>query len=349
MHGRSFLLIFASLLAACGAAEKKPDRPPPLVKVEAVAPHVFVDRYDAVGTAVANEQVTVTAPVTERIVRLGFNDGDFVRTGQVLAVLAQGQENASLAGATARAREAEQQLARITALRDRGFATKASLDAQVATVTAAREAANEARAVIADRVIRAPFSGQVSLRRISPGAVVSAGTEIATISDARTIKLDFAVPETLLSSVRVGQSIRARAAAFPDTTVSGTIAAIDPLVDPATRAASVRALIRNPTGQLKPGMLLSVMLESRARTNVAVSELALVSEGESRFVYIIGADGKAARKTVTTGARDGALIEVTSGLAAGEKIVTEGVVKLSEGAKVRVAGDKPPRDARPER
>lgn len=349
MQGRSFLLIFALLLSACSAADKKPDRPPPLVKVEAVTAHDFVDRYDAVGTAFANEQVTITAPVTERIIRLGFNDGDFVRAGQVVAVLAQGQENASLAGATARAREAEQQLARITALRDRGFATKASLDAQVATVAAAREAANEARAVIADRVIRAPFSGQVSLRRISPGAVVSAGTEIATISDARTIKLDFTIPETLLSSVRVGQSIRAQPAAFPDTTVSGTIAAIDPLVDPATRAVSVRALIRNPAGQLKPGMLLSVLLESRARTNVAVSELALVSEGEARFVYIIGSDGKAGRKTVTTGARDGKLIEVISGLAVGEKIVTEGVVKLSDGAKVRVAGEKPPRDARPER
>ncbi|MEK6636842.1 MAG: efflux RND transporter periplasmic adaptor subunit [Pseudomonadota bacterium] len=329
-------------LAGCGGAEKTPDRPSPLITLEAVALHEFSDRYEAVGTAIANEQVTVTAPVTERITRLGFSDGDYVRSGQMLAVLAQGQETASLASAAARAREAEQQLARIAALRERGFATKSSLDAQMASVAATRAGASEARAVVADRVIRAPFSGYVSLRRISVGAVVSAGTEIATISDSSTIKLDFSVPETLLGTVRVGQPILARAAAFPETPVGGTISAIDPVVDPATRAVIVRALIPNRGGRLKPGMLLSVALQSRVRSALAVPELALVREGDGRYVYTVDKDGKAKRVSVSTGGKDGNRIEVTQGLIPGDKIVTEGVVKLSEGAKVRVVGDKPP-------
>jgi membrane fusion protein, multidrug efflux system len=336
-----FIIVTLLSVAGCSAAEKKPDRPPPLVTVAPVAGHDFVDRYEAVGTAVANEQVAVTAPVTERITRLGFTDGDYVRSGQMLAVLAQGQETASLASAAARAREAEQQLTRIAALRQRGFATKSSLDSQVALVSAARASANEARAMIADRVIRAPFSGYVSLRRISLGAVVGAGTEIATISDISAIKLDFTIPETLLGSVRVGQAVTARAAAFPETPVSGLISAIDPVIDPATRAVMVRARIPNASARLKPGMLLSVSLQSRGRTAVAVPELALVREGDGRFVYVIGGDQKAKRLPVETGGRDGNLIEVTRGLAPGDKIVTEGIVKLSEGAKVRVAGGKP--------
>lgn len=340
---RPFLLsLMLVSVAGCSAAEKKPDRPPPLVKVEAVALHEFSDRYEAVGTAIANEQVTVTAPVTERITRLGFSDGDYVRAGQILAVLAQGQESASLVSAAARAREAEQQLARISALRERGFATKSSLDAQLATVAATRAGASEARAVIADRIIRAPFSGYVSLRRISVGAVVSAGTEIATISDSSTIKLDFSVPETLLGVVRLGLPIRARAAAFPEMPVSGSISAIDPVIDPTTRAVMVRALIPNRGGRLKPGMLLSVELQSRLRSAVAVPELAIVREGDGRYVYTAGKDGKAKRIAVSTGGRDANLIEVMQGLNPGDRIVTEGVVKLSEGAKLRIAGEKPP-------
>lgn len=331
----NFVLMAMLLTAACGGGEEKRDRPTPLVTVAPAPSHQFVERYVAVGTANANEQVSVRAPVTERITRLGFSDGDFVQRGQMLAVLAQGQETASLASAKARAREAEQQLARITELRRRGFATNASFDTQTALAAAARADASEANASVGDRVVRAPFSGQVSLRRISVGAVVTAGDEIATISDISSIKLDFAVPETMLANVGVGQSIIAKAAAFPDTQIAGRIVAIDPVINPLTRTATLRAILPNRGGLLKPGMLLSVTIESNARTSPAVPELALVREGDTSFVYTIGKDQKAKRVPVKTGIRDGTLVEIVEGLAAGDRIVTEGVVKLSDGAKVR--------------
>lgn len=342
---KSYILVPLLLLTACGGGEEKRDRPTPLVTVEAVTARQFVDRYVAVGTANANEQVSVRAPVTERITQLGFSDGSFVRQGQMLAVLAQGQETASLASARARAKEAEQQLARVAELHRRGFATNASLDSQTAIVAAARGAANEANASISDRVVRAPFSGQVSLRRISVGAVVSAGDEIATVSDVSSIKLDFTVPETMLANVQVGQTVIAKSAAFPDLQTEGRIQAIDPIVNPQTRTATLRAVLSNRSGRLKPGMLLSVTLESRARTSVAVPELALVREGDTSFVYVVGNDDKAKRLPVTTGGRDGNVVEVIDGLAAGDKIVTEGVVKLTDGAKVRVG--KPSGAAKP--
>lgn len=330
-----FILVTLLLFAACSGGDERRERPAPLVTVAPVASHQFVERYVAVGTANANEQVSVRAPVTERITQLGFTDGAFVQRGQMLAVLAQGQETASLASARARAREAEQQLARVSELRRRGFATNASFDTQTALAAAARADTNEASASVGDRVVRAPFAGQVSLRRISVGAVVTAGDEIATVSDISAIKLDFTIPETMLANVQVGQSVTAKAAAFPDLQVAGQIVAIDPVINPQTRTATLRAVLPNRGGMLKPGMLLSVTIESNARTAPGVPELALVREGDTSFVYIIGKDKKAKRVPVKTGIRDGALVEIVEGLAAGDRIVTEGVVKLSDGAKVR--------------
>jgi membrane fusion protein, multidrug efflux system len=331
-------LCLAVMLTACGGGEERRERPTPLVVVAPVTEHQFADRYVAVGNANANEQVSLRAPVTERITSLGFTDGAFVRRGQTLAVLAQGQETASLASAQARVREAERQLERVSALQKRGFATNASLDAALATAQAARAAANEAGASIGDRVVRAPFSGQVSLRRISVGAVVSAGDEIATVSDISSIKLDFTIPETMLANVRVGQPITAKAAAFPNADFGGTIQAIDPVVNVQTRTATLRAVIPNRSGMLKPGMLMNVTIESNPRTSVAVPELALVREGDTSFVYTIDGKQTAKRLAVQTGGRDGNLVEITGGLKPGDRIVTEGVVKLSDGAKVRVRG-----------
>src|SRR3546814_1275499 len=88
----------------------------------------FVDRINAVGTALANEQVVISAPVTERVVSLNFADGGYVRQGQVIATMAHSEEQAQLAAATAQQREAGQQLERIRTLKERGFATNASLD-----------------------------------------------------------------------------------------------------------------------------------------------------------------------------------------------------------------------------
>ncbi len=252
-------------LASCGGGGGNGKHPSPLVGAAAVTSMRFVDRIEAVGTAHANEQVTLSAPVTERIVRINFEDGGYVRAGQVIAELAQGQEDAQLADARARAREADQQLRRLEKLKSSGFATNASVDAQLAQAASARAQAAEASASIGDRVVRAPFAGWASLRTISAGAVVSAGTPIATISDLSEIKLDFPVPETLLSALAPGQTIEARAAAFPAQIFHGRIATINPVVDPATRSVMVRAILPNPGNRLKSGMLLTVVIESAAR------------------------------------------------------------------------------------
>ncbi len=331
-------LVLLAFLAACSGSEgKERERPAPLVTAAPAAATRFVDRIEAVGTARANEQVTLTAPVTERIVSVNFSDGQYVTPGQTLARLATGQETAQLAEATAVQREAGKQLNRLQQLRSRGFATVSAVDQQTALVGAARAQASEAQASIADRIIRAPFGGYVSLRNISAGAVVTAGTEIATISDISRIKLDFTVPETLLSSIAPGQAIEARAAAYPDQPFRGTIDTIDPVLNPETRAVTVRAVLPNPDQKLKPGMLLTVGIESAARMAPAVPELAIIGEGTNSFVYALD-NGTAKRVPVKLGLRQNGMVEVLEGLAPGTRVVTEGVVKLTDGQRVRTAG-----------
>ncbi|MES2904194.1 MAG: efflux RND transporter periplasmic adaptor subunit [Pseudomonadota bacterium] len=328
-----------ALLVACGGAEgaEQRKRPDPTVRTEAVTSMRFADRVEAVGTANANEQVTLSAPVTERLVRLNFDDGGYVRRGQTVAVLAAGQERAQLAEAQAVSRNANQQLSRIAELKRRGFATNSSLDSQVALSSAARAQAAEASASIGDRVITAPFAGWVSLRSISPGAIVAAGTEIATISDVSKIKLDFPVPETLLPVLRPGLPLMVTSAAWPGQPFSGTIANIDPVIDPNTRSVVVRAELPNPDRRLRPGMLLTVGIDTAPRAGLSVPELAVVGEGDRRYVYLVDAQGKAKRTEVRTGTRMAGRIEIVSGLREGQKVVTEGVIKLTDGMKVKVA------------
>src|SRR3546814_759476 len=183
----------------------------------------------------------------------------------------------------------------------------------IAAAESARAQAEAARAMIADRVVRAPFAGYVSLRNISPGAIVSAGTEIVTIADLSEIKLDFAVPETMLSAVSEGQPIAADAAAFPDMPFRGTIASINPIVDPQTRSVMIRARLPNPDRKLRPGMLMTVSIETAPRDTPGVPELAVVSEGDARYVFVIGPGGKLKRTAITTGARQNGVVEVTGG------------------------------------
>lgn len=333
------VILTAFCLAGCSGEKQQKPRAVPLVEIQPIAATAFTDNLEAVGTALANEQVVLSAPVTERIEALNFADGGFVAKGQVIARLAVGQERAELAAAEATALQAGQQLQRIQALKDRGFATGATLEQQVALSNAARANAQLARASIGDRVIRAPFGGWVSLRTVSPGAIVTAGTAIATVSDISRIKLDFTIPETRLAMIRDGMPIKAVSAAWPDRPFNGTIATIDPVIDPATRAVKVRAILPNPDKALKPGMLLTVSVMARQRQSLSVPELSVVGDGDERFVFIVE-DRTAKRAKVSTGIRQDGRVEILGGVKAGQKVVTEGVVKLTDGVTVRLAGDK---------
>jgi len=297
----------------------------------------FVEKIEAVGTGNARESVVISANVTERVRTLHFKDGESVKKGQVLAELDVSEETADLAQAQARLKEAELQLDRVQQLVGRGYATRASLDQRTAERDAARATVDSIQARINDRIIRAPFSGIAGLRNVSPGLIISAGTPLVEISDLSSIKLDFTIPEAYLSQVRVGQEVEARVSAFDNQLFKGRISAIDPKVDPVTRSASVRALIDNPGLRLKPGMLMTVGIIRQQREALAVPELSVIAEGTEKYVYVVNDDGSTVSRTrILTGERQPGFVEVTAGLQPGALIVTEGTVKLRDGAPVKL-------------
>lgn len=338
-----FLALIA--LAACGGEEGRDRDRAPTVVGGIVAPMRFADSIEAVGTAYARESTTLTSTVTERVVSLRFRDGETVQRGDVIATLSVGEETADLGSAVARGREADQQLARLRELQERGFATNARVDEQVALQNQARAQAGAIRARIGDRVIRAPFAGVVGLRRLSPGSVVSAGTPIATISDITVIKLDFSLPERFLSVIAPGQPIEAKAASYPGEIFRGEIDGIDPQIDPLTRSVAVRALLPNGDRRLRPGMLLGVAIITNPREALAVPELALVAQRDRQFVFRLDQKNVAKRVEVTTGMRREGMVEILSGLRKGDRIVADGVVKVRDDATVKPTfpGEAPPK------
>jgi membrane fusion protein (multidrug efflux system) len=311
-----------------GAQKGGPGARPPNVVVARAERTRIAESIEAVGTARANEQADLNSTVTERIERINFADGQYVPRGAVIAELVRAEQGASLAEGKARLREAQLQLARLKQLQAQGFATKARVDQQQALVDIARAETQQADSQIADRIIRAPFSGWLSLRRISPGTVVNAGTTVATIVDHSSIKLDFTVPETYLPALRPGLEISARAAAFPGERFRGRIASVDPLIDPATRSATARAILPNPDLRLRPGMLMTVDVKSPVREALTVPELAVIGEGSNAFVWKVDSGNEAARMPVKAGIRRDGRVEILSGLAEGDRVVSEGTVKM---------------------
>jgi membrane fusion protein (multidrug efflux system) len=309
------------------------DRPIPVTTVR-LQPETFTERIAAIGTVKARESITVTAKVSELVEQVHFDSGDEVRAGAPLITLSDRQQRAALTEAQAAADEAERLYRRQSELAQQQLIARSQLDSQRATRDAANARVAQIRAQLADRVIRAPFPGVLGLRQVSPGALVTPGTAIATLDDISAVFVDFPLPEAQLSVVAPGRPIGGRAAAYPGRDFAGTIETIDARVDPATRAATVRARVPNPERLLRPGMLINVELPSAERRTLLVPEIAVVQVGRESYLYRVGADDSVEQIAVTVGARGGGKAEILSGAAVGDRIVVDGTGKLRPGVKI---------------
>jgi membrane fusion protein (multidrug efflux system) len=174
----------------------------------------------------------------------------------------------------------------------------------------------------------------VGLRRVSVGSLVNPGTTITSLDDTSTIKVDFSVPENYLASLRQGLSVYVTSTAFPERDFEGKVASVDSRVDPVTRSVTVRALLPNADGALKPGMFLSVRLDRDSHEALMIPEAALVPEQSRQFIYVVE-DGRAVRREVRIGRREPGKVEVVAGLKAGDQVIVEGTQKVREGGAVR--------------
>jgi membrane fusion protein (multidrug efflux system) len=325
---------FLGYLGEAESQARRQEQTPPVIAGE-VKRRALVDRIEAIGTTFANESVTLTAPVTELIQSVNFEDGEKVKRGDVLIELSTAVQKASLESARATLEEADKQLVRIRKLAAQGNTAETKLDEQIRIRDTAKAEVERMQAEIERRIIRAPFDGVMGLKRISPGALVQPSTELAVLQDISVLKLDFTVPEIYFTSLRPKQEIVARSPVYPDKEFKGEISAIEPRVDPVSRAVTVRALLPNPESLLKSGMLMSVSIIRERAHPLMVAEQSVISIGEKSYVFKLEPGDIVRRVEIETGRREPGFVEVKSGLSEGEVIVIEGTIRIKDGMKVR--------------
>lgn len=331
------------------------ERSPTPVVVAKVRIVTLYDRVEALGTAFANESVNITANVTETITSLHFEDGQAVKRGAIIATLAQAEEQAQLAAMLEQLDEHQRELRRLGRLLETQAEARRAYDERKTLVAITRQRIKEITARIEDRTIRAPFDGVLGLRTVSVGALVEPGDVITTIDDINQIKLDFTVPATFLSVLRVGSPVRASSGALDGKVFVGTVATIAPRVDPETRSVVVRALLGNPQGELKPGMLMQVTLRKNERRALVIPEEALVSLQRRNFVLVVDPDNGSTvqRKQVAIGGRRPGEVEILGSLGEGELVIVRGTTRVRPGDPVKIndiwdssrrqAGNGPPK------
>lgn len=332
------VLAAAIAVAACSREASGPRAPSAVtVTTRTVQPVAWSDTVQALGTARARESVELTAKVSEIVEQVHFESGQQVRAGQPLVTLRGEAQEAALREAQAAYEEAEQQLRRLEGLAAQQLVSRQTLDTQRATRDAAAARVRQMQSDIRDRHVRAPFDGVLGIRRISPGALLTPSTVIATLDDISRMYVDFQVPETALAAMVPGARVVATAAAWPDREFSGVVETVDARVDPETRAVTVRAVFDNPERLLRPGMLLQVHLFRPERQALVVPEIAVTQMGRDSYVYRVDAEDRVQQVPVRTGVRRDGQVEIVEGLAAGDRIVVHGTGKVRPGMKVAEA------------
>ncbi|MBQ9337459.1 MAG: efflux RND transporter periplasmic adaptor subunit [Lentisphaeria bacterium] len=320
----------------------------PAVKIAEVKISEVEAQVEGIGTGLAKESVDITANATELVVKLFFDDGQTVSKGEQLVQLRDDQYQAELQQLRINLAEQERELKRLTPLYQARITSQKDFDAAKTAVSRARTALGIVEYQIGNRRICAPFAGRLGMRNVSIGDLVTPNTRITTLDDISEIKIDFRVSEKYYPVIRKGQKVGVRSAAFPKRVFEGSITAISPRIDPVTRTAEVRATVPNPDGCLAPGMLFVVRLELGRHSSLNVPEQSLMSLGEIQYLFVYNPRTKrVTRREVRLGQRSPGKAEILDGLKAGEKIIVDGVLKLVDGAEVRVITDEPPAKAKP--
>jgi membrane fusion protein (multidrug efflux system) len=307
-----------------------------LVVTETIHFQPMTDTIQALGTAGANESIEIRPRIASLVERMAFEEGQLVSAGQLLVELENSEIVAGLSVAEAALSESRSLYERSKSLASSKAISAANLEQLHAQVQVNQAQVEAARARLDSTVIRAPFSGRIGLRRVSPGSYVTNTTIITTLDDVSQIKLDFSVPEAFLTVLSEGMNIAASSLVYPDRIFAGRISSIDTRVDPVTRAVLVRAVIPNDDGVLKPGMFMSVDLERDQGDVLVAPEQAIVPEGSQQFVFVVS-DGVVEKRVVQLGRRIPGFVVIAAGVAAGESVVTEGTDKIRAGSRVLVA------------
>ncbi|THD47086.1 MAG: efflux RND transporter periplasmic adaptor subunit [Bradyrhizobium sp.] len=338
-------------------ANNKP--PPASVTVAEAKSEVIPNLLTAVGDLAAVHQVNVTSDVSGRITDIMFTAGSTVKAGSPLLQLFDGPEQGDLASFKAQATGAQLALDRAKQLAARQFGPQSTVDAAQATYDQANAGIAKTEAIISQKLVRAPFDGELGVRHVEVGQFLTAGTQIVTLTDLSVLYANFTVTEKDSAALQVGQTVRVAVDAFPGRTFEGKINAIEPQIATDTRNIRVQATLDNPDHILKPGMFATttvVLPEKPPVVTVPETAVDYTLYGDSVFLITEKKedDGKTsltvARTFVRTGKRVHGRAEILSGLKAGDRVVAVGQLKLQSGAAVAISTDPaPPIPANPPR
>lgn len=294
------------------------------------------DRVTAIGTTQADKSVTVFPRSTGMIEEIAFQPGERVQAGAVLARLDDDAETIALERAKLALADAEAKADRYKTLAGSRAIAQVDRDTAVSERSAAQLAVRDATLALDRRKIVAPFTGVVGLTNVDVGAMVSATTEIVTIDDRATLKLEFRIPEGFASKVALGQEVDAETPALPGETFKGEVAALGSRVEEDSRTLVVQARLDNTADRLRPGMSFKVTLRFAGEDKIAVPALSVQWDRDGSYVWRIAGDS-VDRVAVTIVERNADTILVSGELAAGDSVVVEGVQRLRKGAKIALA------------
>lgn len=307
------------------------------VKITTAKLAKFKDSIEAIGTTRANEKVFITSKYSDLVDQIFFNDGQTVKQGDVLVRLNNQEELAKVNELEANLSESMAQLKRFQELLNSRATSKSLVDQQEAKTKAIAAQLQSAHTKLNDLNIKAPFDGVLGFREVSLGAYIDAGDVITSLDDLSLIKVDFNLPERFLPTIKLGQSVIALNAAYKKQKFFGKISSIDTRINPVTRSLKVRAVIPNESLALRPGMLLNIEVVRQVETLLQLPESAIIPIEDKHFVFIINGDNQmASRKSILIGRRLPGIVEVIEGVNQKELVVTEGALKLRDGAKVKV-------------
>lgn len=330
-------------------ANNKP--PPATVSVAEAKTEVIPNLLTAVGDLAAVHQVNVTSDVSGRITDIMFTAGSTVQAGSPLVQLFDGPDQGDLASFKAQATVAQLSLDRAKQLAARQFGPQSTVDSAQAAYDQANAGIAKTQAIISQKLVRAPFDGELGVRHVEVGQFLTAGTQIVSLTDLSELYANFTVTEKDSAQLKVGQTVRIAVDAYPGRAFEGKITAIEPQIATDTRNIRVQATIANPDHILKPGMFATttvVLPDKPAVVTVPETAVDYTLYGDSVFLITEKKEdgGKttltAVRTFVRTGNRIDGRAEILSGLKAGDRVVAVGQLKLQSGAAVAISADGPP-------
>ena len=340
---------FRSHMIAEFFANNKP--PPTPVSIAEAKSEVIPNLQTAVGDLAAVHQVNVTSDVGGRITAIMFEAGSTVKAGSPLVQLFDAPDQGDLASFKAQAVVAQLSLDRAKQLAAKQFGPQATVDQAQAAYDQATAGISKTEAIISQKLVRAPFDGELGVRHVEVGQFLTAGTQIVTLTDLSMLYANFTVTEKQSAQLKVGQTVRVVVDAYPKRNFEGKITAIEPQISADTRNIHVQATIANPDRILKPGMFTTttvVLPDKPAVVTVPETAVDYTLYGDSVFLITEKKedDGKASLSAVRTFVRTGNRIEgrteILSGVKPGDRVVAVGQLKLQSGAAVSISPDPAP-------